>query len=68
MNENLNLIKKNSNNKLLDDDDIKEKYLALLKKHDYELGAYRIFYLYSLYNENKDFYRLKYIFKKWKKI
>ena len=68
MNDNLNIIKNNKNFNLLDNNDIKEKYISLLKKHNYELGAYRIFYLYSLINNNKEFYRLKYAFKKWKKI
>jgi len=68
MNENINIIKNNKDINLSDNNSIKEKYLALLKKHNYELGAYRILYLYSLYNENKEFYRLKYAFKKWKKI
>ena len=67
INENLNIITYNSSINLLDGNGIKEKYLTLLKKHCYELGAYRIIYLYTLYNENKDFYRLKYAFKKWKK-
>ena len=68
INENINIIKNNKNINLLSNNDIKEKYITLLKKHNYELGAYRIFYLYSLYNDNKDFYRLKFTFKKWTKI
>ena len=68
INENINIIKNNKNINLLSNNDIKEKYITLLKKHNYELDAYRIFYLYSLFNDNKDFYRLKYAFKKWKKI
>lgn len=68
INEIINIIKNNKNFNLLDNNDIKEKYITLLKKHNYELGAYRIFYLYSLINDNKEFYRLKYAFKKWKKI
>ena len=68
MNENINIIKNNKYINLLSNNDIKEKYITLLKKHNYELDAYRIFYLYSLYNDNKDFYRLKYTFKQWAKI
>jgi hypothetical protein len=68
INENINIIKSNKNINLLPNNDIKEKYITLLKKHNYELDAYRIFYLYSLFNDNKDFYRLRYTFNKWKKI
>ena len=68
MNENIKIIKNNKNFNLLDNNDVKEKYLSLLKKQNYELGAYRIFYLYSLINDNNEFYRLRCAFKKWKRI
>ena len=49
-------------------DDIKEKYFILIKKNYKNLGAYRIFYLYSLFSEGTEYYKIKYFFRKWKKF
>ena len=66
MHNNINLMKNYSNVHLINNN-IKDQYLSLLKKNYMTMSAYKIFYLYSLFNEGKDFYRLKYAFKKWKK-
>ena len=64
MNKNLNIIKKNKD---VIPNELKNNYYSLLKRNYIMMSAYQIFYLYSSFNEECDYYLLKYAFKKWKK-
>ena len=66
INKNVNMTKSNSNINLLNNE-FKDKYVALLKKNYQIMAGYQIFYLYSLFNERVDYYKLKYVFNKLKK-
>ncbi len=66
MNDNANIMENNANINLINID-IKEKYLSFLKKNYKIMGTYRLFYLYSLFNERSDYFKLRNTFKKWKK-
>ena len=45
-----------------------EKYVRILEKNQKLLSAYQIYCLYSLLNNGKNFYKLKFGFKKWKQL
>ena len=45
-----------------------ENYVKILEKNQKLLSSYHIYCLYSLFNNGKNFYILKYAFKKWKKL
>ena len=45
-----------------------ENYIKILEKNQKLLSSYHIYCLYSLFNNGKNFYKLKYAFKKWKKL
>ena len=66
INKNVNMTKNNSNINLLNNE-FKDKYVTLLKKNYQIMAGYQIFYLYSLFNERVDYYKLKYVFNKLKK-
>ena len=66
INKNVNMTKNNSNINLLNNE-FKDKYVTLLKKNYQIMSGYQIFYLYSLFNERVDYYKLKYVFNKLKK-
>ena len=63
MNKNINLI--NDNNYMIAE--IENNYLCILKKHDLILSAYRIFYLYYILHNNIELYKIKFVFRYWKK-
>ena len=44
-----------------------ENYIKILEKNQKLISSYQIYCLYSLFNNEKKFYHLKYIFNKWKK-
>ena len=45
-----------------------ERYVKILEKNQKLLSAYQIYCLYSLFNNGKNFYILKFAFKEWKKL
>ena len=65
INKNASIIEKKSNIKLRNE--LRGNYTSLLKKNYNTMVGFQIFYLYSLYNERDDYYKLKYIFNKMKK-
>ena len=66
LNKNINITKNNSNINL-GNNEFKDKYISLLKKNYKTMAGYQIFYLYSLFNERVDYFKLKYAFNKLKK-
>ena len=66
MNLTLNVLK-NCNEKLFNMIN-SENYAKILEKNQKLLSSYQIYCFYSLLNNGKNFYRLKYRFKKWKEL
>jgi hypothetical protein len=66
INKNVDITKNNSNINLLNNE-FKDKYISLLKKNYEIMASYQIFYLYTLFTERVDYYKLKYVFNKLKK-
>ena len=66
MNKNINMIQMNKNTSFLNIEFL-EAYFNLLKQKNIALAAYKTFYLYSLFNEENDYLKIKYAFNKWKK-
>ena len=66
VNKTLNVLK-NCNGKLFKMIDY-EEYARTLERHQKEIAAYQIYFLFSFFNNGKEYYRLKYAFNKWKKF
>ena len=66
INKTLNVLK-NCNGKLFKMID-SEEYARALERNQKNIAAYQIYFLFSFFNNGKDFYRLKYAFNKWKKF
>ena len=59
---NINLMSKNIYN-----NDLKNAYLKLLKQNYNIMAAYRIYYLYTIFNEENEFFKLRHNFNKWRR-
>ena len=64
INKNADIFEKKKNIKL--NNELKNNYVSLLKNYYNKMVCYQIFYLYSLYNERVDYFKLKYVFNRLK--